>query len=156
MRRPPTAPALHSRRPAVPSAAPATGHPGLTARDAHRVAAAIDAELAASTRAVYASAWRQWEAWCRLRDITALPAAPQALAAFLAERAESGLCYGTLDLACSAIAYQHHQACLADPTTDVTVRRVRRGLRRIMGAASRRQAHPLAVEEVDRIVPQST
>jgi hypothetical protein len=34
---------------------------GLTGGDAMRIAAAIDAELAASTRRAYASAWRQWE-----------------------------------------------------------------------------------------------
>ncbi|MDP9443035.1 MAG: hypothetical protein M3P83_01255 [Actinomycetota bacterium] len=126
--------------------------PGLTARDAERVAAAIEAELAASTRTVYASAWRQWEAWCGTRGVTALPAPPGAVAAYLAERAEAGLSYGSIDLACSAIAYQRHQEGVPDPTTDVTLRRVRRGLRRIIGAAPRRQAHPLTVAEVGRIV----
>lgn len=82
----------------------------------------------------------------------ALPAAPEALAAYLTERAESGLCYGTLDGACSAIAHRHHQAGLADPTTDPVVARVRRGLRRIMGTAPRRQAHPLTVVELAQIV----
>ncbi|MFH5823605.1 hypothetical protein [Georgenia sp. AZ-5] len=32
-------------------------------------------------------------------------AAPEALAAHLAERVESGVCFGTLDGACSAIAH---------------------------------------------------
>lgn len=32
------------------------------------------------------------------------------------------------------------------------VRRVRRGLRRIIGVAQRRQAHPLAVDELTRMV----
>ena len=125
---------------------------GRTPGDAARIAAAIDAELAASTRTSYASAWRQWGAWCRERDIAALPAAPETIAAYLAQRAESGLCFGTLDGACSAIAHRHREAGLADPTTDVTVRRVRRGLRRIMGTAPRRQAHPLTVDELDRLV----
>ena len=34
----------------------------------------------------------------------ALPGDPEALAAYLAERAECGICFGTLDGACSAIA----------------------------------------------------
>lgn len=50
---------------------------GLTGGDAARIAAAIDAELAESTRTSYASAWRQWDKWCRGRDIPALPAAPR-------------------------------------------------------------------------------
>lgn len=125
---------------------------GLSGGDAARIAAAIDAELATSTRRAYASAWRQWEHWCRRRGIAALPAAPEAIAAFLTERADSGLSYGTRDGACSAIAHRHHQDGLPDPTADVVVRRVRRGLRRIMGTAPRRQAHPLTVSELDRLV----
>lgn len=100
----------------------------------------------------YASAWRQWGAWCRGRGIPALPAAPEALAAFLTERAEAGLCFGTLDGYCSAIAHRHHQEDLPDPTADVLVRRVRRGLRRIMGTAPRRQAHPLTLTELEQVV----
>jgi hypothetical protein len=62
----------------------------LTASDAERIATAIEAELAPSTREMYAGAWRQWERWCRGRSINLRPAAPELLAAFLAERAEAG------------------------------------------------------------------
>ena len=130
---------------------PRTGVP-LTASDAERIATAIEAELANSTRETYDCAWRQWERWCRGRGINSLPAPPEALAAFLAERAEAGLTFGTLDGYCSGIAHRHHQEGLADPTADVVVRRVRRGLRRIMGVAPRRQAHPLTVAELGQIV----
>ena len=47
---------------------------GLTSGDTARIAAAIDAELAESTRTSYLSSWRQWEAWCRGRGIGTLPA----------------------------------------------------------------------------------
>ncbi|MGH9249046.1 MAG: integrase, partial [Acidimicrobiales bacterium] len=124
----------------------------LTANDAERIAAAIDAEVAESTRTAYASAWRQWAEWCRGRHLVPLPAAAEPLAAFLAERAESGICFGALDGYCSAIAHRHHQEGLPDPTADVVVRRVRRGLRRIMGTAPRRQAHPLTVDELSQLV----
>ncbi len=136
----------------VPLRATPISRTRITADDAERIANAIDAELAESTRAADASAWRQWDAWCRSRDIGPLPAAPEPLAAFLAERAEAGLCFGTLDGYCSAIAHRHHQEGLPDPTADVVVRRVRRGLRRIMGTAPRRQAHPLTVAELDQVV----
>jgi len=125
---------------------------GLTAGDAERIAIAVDAELAPSTRQMYASAWRLWKRWCQTRGIVALPAPPEALAAFLTERAEAGLTFGTLDGYCSGIAHRHRREGLPDPTSDVVVRRVRRGLRRIMGVAPRRQAHPLTVTEVARIV----
>jgi integrase len=74
------------------------------------------------------------------------------LAAYLTERAAAGLTFGTLDGYCSGIAHRHHQEGLSDPTADVVVRRVRRGLRRIMGVAPRRQAHPLTVAELGQIV----
>jgi integrase len=124
----------------------------LTAGDAERIATAIEAELAASTRETYECAWRQWARWCHGRGISPLPAPPEALAAFLAERAEAGLHFSTLDCYCSGIAHRHHQEGLADPTADVLVRRVRRGLRRILGVAPSRRAHPLTVAELGQIV----
>jgi len=124
----------------------------LTALDAERIAAAVDAELAASTRETYACGWRQWEHWCWGRGIQPLRAAPEAIAAFLTERAEAGVHFTTLDCYCSGIAYRHRQEGLADPTADLLVRRVRRGLRRILGVAPIRQAHPLTVAELSQIV----
>ncbi|KRF14022.1 hypothetical protein ASG90_14635 [Nocardioides sp. Soil797] len=124
----------------------------LTTADAERIATAVEAELAPSTRATYDCAWRQWEGWCRGRGIDPLPAPPDALDAFLAERAEAGVTFGTLDGYCSGIAHRHHQEGLADPSADAVVRRVRRGLRRILGVAPIRQAHPLTVAELGRIV----
>jgi len=144
----PHALAAHARPPDRPTRSDG----GLTPGDVERIATAIQAEVSAATRAAYASSWRSWEAWCRARGLPALPAAPGALAAYLTERAESGLCYGTLDGACSAIAHRHHQEGLVDPTADPVVARVRRGLRRIMGTAPRRQAHALTVAELARIV----
>src|SRR3546814_9396188 len=101
---------------------------------------------------MYANSWRQWERWCRGRGITALPASPEARAAFLTERAEAGLTFGTLDGYCSGIAYRHLQEGLSDPTADAVVRRVRRGLRRILGVAPIHQSHPLTVADLPQIV----
>jgi hypothetical protein len=75
----------------------------LTATDAERIATAIEAELAPSTRATYAVAWRQRDQWCRGRGIAPLPAPPEALAAVLAERAEAVLHFTTIDAYCSGI-----------------------------------------------------
>ncbi|KRA37865.1 MULTISPECIES: tyrosine-type recombinase/integrase [unclassified Nocardioides] len=143
MTTPPTAPA----EPPLPSY-----RTGLTSADAERIATAVEAELAASTRETYAVAWRQWERWCSGRGIPPLPAPPAAIAAFLAERAEAGVHFSTLDCYCSGIAYRHRQEGLSDPTADFLVRRVRRGLRRILGVAPIRQAHPLTVAELGQIV----
>jgi hypothetical protein len=48
-------------------------------------------------------------------------------------------------------SYRHRQHGLVDPTTDPTLCHVRRGLRRIIGVAPRRQAHPLYVTELTQI-----
>jgi hypothetical protein len=115
---------LPEPRPSPPPTAPSPRYrrPGLTARDAARVAAAIEAEIAPSTRTVYASAWHKWEEWCNARGITAMPSHTDALAAYLAERAEEGLTYASIDVACCAVSYRHRQHGLTDPT----LRRVRR------------------------------
>jgi integrase len=143
-----TAPADRVCRSAIPTGSAS----GLRTDDLHRIAVAIDAEVAPSTRATYAAGWRSWETWCRRRGLVPLPADSDALAAYLTERAEAGLCNGTLDGDCAAIAHRHHQEGLDDPTAAAIVRRVRRGLRRISGTAPRRQAHPLTVAELAQIV----
>ncbi|TRW45678.1 hypothetical protein [Georgenia yuyongxinii] len=71
---PPHRTAPHRTAPAIAPAPSAAGSRGLTAGDAARIAAAIDAELAASTRAMYASAWRHRHTCCRERGIAARPA----------------------------------------------------------------------------------
>jgi len=97
--------------PITPEEPPLTlAHVPLTATDAERIATAVEAELAASTRETYDRGWRQWERWCRGRDIQPLPASPEAIAAFLAERAEAGVRFSTLDCYCSGIAHRHRQA----------------------------------------------
>ncbi|WP_141006897.1 integrase [Nocardioides humi] len=125
---------------------------GPTLRDVERIAAALDAEIAPGTRRVYAYAWGLWATWCQGRGLCPLPAAPEAVAAYLAERAEAGFCFGTLEMACSAIAYQHRAAELPNPLDDPTLRRVRRGLRRTVGTAPRRRAHPLSLPDVRRLL----
>lgn len=52
----------------------------------------------------------------------------------------------------AAIAHRHHQEGLDDPTAAAVVRRVRRGLRRILNTAPRRQAHPLTVAGLAQIL----
>jgi integrase len=147
--------ALHpDAQPSVRSSAPtSTVLPrGLTAEDLERIALALEAELATSTQKVYASAWRRWQVWCQHRGLVPLPADPDAICAYLAERAETGIGYGSIDLACSAIGYQHRHDGLPDPTADPTVRRVRRGLRRLLGTAADHPAHPITLAEVRRIL----
>ena len=144
------------------SLAPATSVPiadlppglprGLTLDDALRVAAALDAAHAESTRLVYAHTWRVWERWCASRGICSLPAEPAALAAYLVERAADGTAVASLNMACTAIRHMHRQHGLANPAEDELVRQVRLGLRRTYGTAPRRLARPLTVPEIRQII----
>jgi len=101
---------------------------------------------------VYDFAWSQWERWCAGRGATALPADPALICAYLTERAADGLSVGTIDMACGAISYRHRLHGLADPVWAEGVRQVPRGLRRIIGAAPRRQARPLGTDDICQIV----
>jgi integrase len=125
---------------------------GLTVDDAVRIAAALDAAHAESTRIVYAHTWRVWERWCAGRDIPALPADPSGLAAYLVERAATGTAVASLNMACTAIRHVHRQHGLANPAEDELVRQVRLGLRRTYGTAPRRLARPLTLADIGHIL----
>lgn len=137
---------------ASPARVPADLPAGLTVDDAIRIAEAITASHAESTRAIYTHAWNQWQRWCSTRVTTPMPATPAMICAYLTERATEGVSVGTLDLACSAIAYHHRLHSLDDPILNEGVRQVRRGLRRLVGTAPRRQARPLGVAEIRQIL----
>lgn len=125
---------------------------GLSVEEAVRIAEAITAAHSESTRAMYDWAWTQWDRWCQARGATTLPAEPALICAYLTERAADGLSVGSIDLACGAIAYQHRRRGLDDPILTEGVRQVRRGLRRIIGTAPRRQARPLTTDDIRQIV----
>ncbi|SDS53889.1 hypothetical protein SAMN04489860_1775 [Paraoerskovia marina] len=57
---------------------------------------------------------------------------------------------GMVTCTLAVIAHRHGVAGVDDPTDCELVRRVRRGLRRILGDAPRRRARPLLVEECHR------
>ena len=125
---------------------------GLTVADAVRIATAISAGRADSTRALYGYAWHRWEQWCAVRAAVPLPATPATVCAYLTERAEQGVSISTINLSCAAIAHQHRSRGAQDPVAHEAVRQVRRGLRRTLGTAPRRPARPLTVAELRQIV----
>jgi integrase len=57
-------------------------------------------------------------------------------------------------MACTAIRHVHRMAGAEDPVASETVRQVRRGLMRTYGAAPRRLARPLAVDEIRQIISE--
>lgn len=125
---------------------------GVTVQDALRIAEAINSTLAASTRRVYDLGWNRWERWCATRRAQSLPASAALVCAYLTDLAATGSSVPTLDLAVGAISYRHRVRGHDDPTAGEAVRQVRRGLRRMVGTAPRRQARPLAVADLRQIL----
>ena len=77
-----------------------------------------------ATRRVYAGQWAQWTAWARCRGFDSLPSDPLAVAAYLSDRAGSGVAMTTVRQARAAISAFHGDAGMADPTDNEEVRRV--------------------------------
>ena len=105
-------------------AANATAAPGLQQRHVRRVVDAAQDSHSASTRRNYAAAWNRFYVWADREGLTAMPAMPETVAAYLAERAADGLSPASLRLDGAAIRYRHAEAGHANPADSQGVRRV--------------------------------
>ena len=94
------------------------------------------------TRRVYACHWAQWTAWAEAHGVDPFPAAPEDIAAYLWERAESGISISTLRLARATISAVHRDAGRPDPTAGEVVRQVLSEASRV---ASRRHRQTAAL-----------
>ena len=103
---------------------PAIFGPNVSIPGNTRTAPALPGARSEGTQRVYASQWAQWTAWARRRGCYPLPADPLAVAAYLSDRAGSGVAMGTLRLTRAAIAAFHGDAGVADPTDTDEVRRI--------------------------------
>jgi len=90
--------------------------------------------------------------WCAGRGVEPDAAGPEHVAAWIAELAAAGRSASTIQVSLAALAADAHDAGRDDPTAHPCVKRVVAGLRRTVGTAPRRQAHPVTTEEVRRIV----
>lgn len=126
----------------TPTLNPLPAPPGLKAEDVGRVRDALAASRSPATRRVYASQWRMFVAWTEARGLSCLPADPSAVAAYLTERADSGVSVATVQLSRAAIAAVHSDSDLEDPCAHPGVRRTMSGLSRMFGRPPR-QASPL-------------
>jgi site-specific recombinase XerD len=110
------------------------------------LAVAVDlakAEKAASTRKAYGTDFRLFREWCEARGVSALPAAPETVAACLAANASRSKA-STLGRRVAAIRYAHKLAGLALPTDAEGVKATMRGIRRTYGSARVRKAAAVA------------
>ena len=98
------------------------------------------------TLAEYAKQWRLFRRWCFDNEVEPLPCAPEALAAWMIDRATQ-VRVSSLALALSAIAWVHRGSRFESPTRDARVRDVWEGIRREHGVAQK-QVAPLTASEV--------
>ena len=120
----------------------------ITPADRERIQSALENSRSPHTRRAYASQWRLWQSWAKGRGVSALPADPEMVAAYLAQRAEQSK-VPTLRLIRAAIAAAHKEAGRADPTAHAGVKRVLSGLARGNGSVD--QAAPLTAEALEAI-----
>ena len=127
--------------------------PTLSLAEQERIRRYLEAGVAPATRRAYQGSWEAWQRWCDARQVPALPAAPEQIAAWLSERAEGGAKVATLEKDLAALAAVHRIAELLGPRSHPAVRAVLRGIRRKLGVAQR-QVTALRVEDLRAALPR--
>jgi Phage integrase, N-terminal SAM-like domain len=97
------------------------------------------AEKAPATRRAYASDFRLFEVYCDTKGISALPAAPETVASYIAAEAQTAK-PSTIGRRLAAIRYAHKLAGLETPTDAEAVKATMRGICRTFGSAKVKKA----------------
>jgi site-specific recombinase XerD len=110
----------------------------------------IRASKAQNTLRGYQSDWRDFCAWCGARGLCAMPAAADAVAAYIAECA-GRLKPGSIQRRLNAIAEAHKAAGQESPTHAPIVRNTLKGIRRTLGTAPMQKA-PALTDDIRAMV----
>ena len=129
---------------------PETQANGALSMACQKAQAYADAARAKTTRTVYAGAWRRWAQWCAEMHTMPLPAAPETVAAYLAELARAGCSVATVKAALAAIAAQHSDSGQPLDGAHAALGSVKAGIARL-NARPVRRARALGLEELARI-----
>lgn len=115
------------------------------------------AATAPATRRGYASDWRQFEAWCKERQLLALPAEVSTVALYLSARAEAGRKTATIRRQLAAISKAHRAKGRPTPCADEAVQSVMRGIARKLGTVQVQKLPllPRALRDIAALLPQS-
>ncbi len=111
------------------------------------------ASRADNTRRAYRADWAAFVAWCDVNALASLPAAPEAVALYLAHLADAGRKVATIARALAAISQAHRLASLPSPRSTARVGDTMRGIRRRLGVAQTAKA-PLLAEHVRAVVAE--
>lgn len=105
--------------------------------------AAADFAEAAKARGTlrgYYADWRHFSTWCEGVHVTAMPATPETVAAYLGAIAAAGLRVKTIERRAAAIRHFHKAAGYDNPAAHPGVRATLEGIRRALGTAPRKKA----------------
>ncbi|MEI7996324.1 MAG: site-specific integrase [Methylococcaceae bacterium] len=117
----------------------------------------IDQSLSFATRKAYASDVKIFSAWCVAHAVPALPAAPDTVALFLANQAQTGVAASTLTRRLAAIKFAHEAAGHGTPTAHQGVTAALKGIRRAQGTAPAKKKAATAdiIKEMVRHCPHT-
>jgi integrase len=113
----------------------------------------VAAAKAPTTRKAYRNDWRDFESWCRERQLTALPSTPEAVTLYIADRATT-LASGTITRRLTSITKAHQAAGFTNSpatTRHFIVGETLKGIRRTIGTAQHGK-DPLLSADIRRIV----
>jgi site-specific recombinase XerD len=116
-------------------------------------AAAFDlanAEKAPATRKAYATDFRLFKAWCDAKGISALPAAAETVASYIAAEAQTAK-PSTIGRRIAAIRYAHKLAGFDTPTDAEGVKATMRGICRTFGSAKDKKAPAVAAKMLSMV-----
>jgi site-specific recombinase XerD len=102
----------------------------------------------------YRSDWKDFVAWCETNGVAAIPATPEAVAAYIADCA-SRLKVGSIQRRLNAIAEAHKATGLDySPTSSGIVRNTFKGIKRTLGTAATQKAATL-LEDIRAMIATS-
>jgi len=113
----------------------------------------VAAAKAPATLKAYRNDWRDFESWCRVHNLPALPSTPETVALYIADRA-STLASGTITRRLTSIAKAHQAAGVTNSpatTRHFVVGETLKGIRRTIGTAQQGKA-PLLSADIRRII----
>lgn len=151
----PARPPAHRPRPTLqrPVAPGTVVLPAEVAERLDAYARAADGALAANTVRALRADLAVWQAWCAARGLTPVPATPEAVAAFVDDRAGERA-PATVRRYVASVATLHRAAEVPDPTKAAAVRFALKRLARAKGTRQR-QAAPLDQRAVERILART-
>jgi len=131
-----------------PSTPPRSGRP---TPPPFTMAELVAQSRAPATRRAYASDWRDFCAWAASARVASLPASPECIGRYLADRGHR-LRPGTLERRVSAIVVAHRQAGFALDRHAPAIAEVLAGLKRVVGTAPLHRKDPLTGESIRAVV----